>query len=214
MTLATLSFDPMHAEDGEGGSMPGMDHGKMGAPKAIMGMEMEGEPRALLRIDVKSSPAYTKKVPATLSRLPPVKASSGAPRRIKLAQDGKGGWTINGWMYDPNSVPLTVKRGAAESWLIENDRASMPHPMHIHGFQFRVLERRGSPAQVRALAGDQGLLPQDLGFTDTVHVWPGESVRVAFDFSHAHAGDQDYVFHCHNLEHAELGMMIRWRVKT
>ena len=84
--------------------------------------------------------------------------------------------------------------------------------MHIHGFQFRVLERRGSPSQVRALAGARGLLPQNRGMIDTVHVWPGESVRIALDFSHPYPGDQDYVFHCHNLEHAEGGMMIRYRV--
>ena len=162
---------------------------------------------------MKSSPAYAQKVPASLSGLAAAKAPAGAPRRIKLAHDGKGRWTINGWTYDPKAVPLTVKRGTAETWLIENARASMPHPMHIHGFQFRILERRGSPAQVRALAGAKGLLPQDLGFIDTVHVWPGESVRVAFDFSQPYSGDQDYVFHCHNLEHAELGMMIRYRVK-
>jgi suppressor of ftsI/bilirubin oxidase len=221
VTLGTLAFDPMHAE-GAGGDamagMPGMDQGKKGAAQtpamAMGGMAMEGEPRALLRIDVKASPAYARKIPATLSVLPPAKAPTGAPRRIKLAQGGKGKWTINGWMYDANAIPLTVRRGAVEAWLIENDRKSMPHPMHIHGFQFRVLERRGSPAQVRALAGRQGLLPQDLGFTDTVHVWPRESVRVALDFSHPYSGDQDYVFHCHNLEHAEDGMMIRYRVKA
>jgi len=208
----------MHAEGGGGDSMAGMDHDKTQAPQApapaMQGMAMEGEPRALLRIDVKSSPAYAKKVPAMLSRLPAAKAPAGPARRIKLAQDGKGKWTINGWVYDANTALLTVQRGTAETWLIENDRASMPHPMHIHGFQFRVLERRRSPAQVRALASWQGLLPQDLGFTDTVHVWPGESVRIALDFSQPYSGDQDYVFHCHNLEHAELGMMIRYRVKA
>ncbi len=218
VTLGTLAFDPMHAEGTGGDSMAGMDHGKTQAPQApamaMQGMAMEGEPRALLRIDVKSSPAYAKKVPAMLSRLPAAKAPAGPARRIKLAQDGKGKWTINGWVYDANTALLTVQRGTAETWLIENDRASMPHPMHIHGFQFRILERRRSPAQVRALASWQGLLPQDLGFTDTVHVWPGESVRIALDFSQPYSGDQDYVFHCHNLEHAELGMMIRYRVKA
>lgn len=218
VTFATLAFDPMHAESAGADSMAGMDHGKMGAQQApataMQGMAMEGEPRALLRIDVKSSPPYAKKVPATLSKLPPAKVPAGTPRRIRLAQDGKGKWTINGQVYDAARNAFTVQRGAAETWLIENDRASMPHPMHIHGFQFHVIERLGSPAQVRALAGTHGRLPQDLGFTDTVHVWPGESVRVAFDFSHPYSGDQDYVFHCHNLEHAELGMMIRYRVKA
>jgi suppressor of ftsI/bilirubin oxidase len=188
-----------------------MDHGAMGA---MPGMAMEGQAGALLRIDVKSSPAYANKIPATLSRLPAAKVPGGSPRRIKLAHDGKGNWTINGWTYDAKTVPLTVKRGATEAWLIENERRSMPHPMHIHGFQFRVLERRGTPAQVHTLAGTRGLLPQDLGLIDTVHVWPGESVRIALDFSHPYAGDQDYVFHCHNLEHAEVGMMIRYRVKA
>lgn len=228
VTLCTLAFDPMHAEGPGGGSMAGMDHAAKGAQQApamampgmtmpgmtMSGMATEGAPRALLRIDVKSSPAYTNEIPATLSRLAAAKAPAGAPRRIKLAHDGKGKWTINGWKYDPKAVPLTVKRGTAETWLIENARASMPHPMHIHGFQFRILERRGSPAQVRVLAGAKGLLPQDFGFIDTVHVWPGESVRIGFDFAQPFSGDQDYVFHCHNLEHAELGMMIRYRVQA
>lgn len=218
VTFGTLAFDPMHAEGAGGDAMAAMDQGKMGAPQApamaMGGMAMEGAPRALLRIDVKSSPAYTKRIPATLSGLAAAKAPAGAPRRVKLAKDGKGKWTINGWTYDPQVAPLTVKRGSTETWLIENARASMPHPMHIHGFQFRILERRGSPAQVRALAGAKGLLPQDLGLIDTVLVWPGEAVRVALDFSHSYSGDQDYVFHCHNLEHEEDGMMIRYRVKA
>src|SRR6266567_2647590 len=97
VTLGTLAFDPMHAEGTGGDSMAGMDHGKTQAPQApamaMQGMAMEGEPRALLRIDVKSSPAYAKKVPAMLSRLPAAKAPAGPARRIKLAQDGKGKWT-------------------------------------------------------------------------------------------------------------------------
>jgi suppressor of ftsI/bilirubin oxidase len=134
---------------------------------------------------------------------------------MKLAQDAKGNWTINGWTYDANAVPVTVKRGARETRLIENSRASMPHPMHIHGFQFRVLERRGTPAQVRVLGADRnGLAPQDRGLLDTVLAWPGESVRIALDFTHPFPGDQTYMFHCHNLKHEDLGMMIQYGVKA
>ena len=210
VTLATLAFDPMHAERKGDESMPGMNM----QGHAMPSMSMEGEPRALLRIDVASSPAYKKHVPAKLSNLHDAKAPAGAPRRIKLAQGGNGKWTINGSIFDMNATPITVKRGSMETWLIENDRASMPHPMHIHGFQFRVLERRGSPRQVRALAGPQGLLPQDRGLVDTVHIWPGEAVRIVMDFAQPFSGDQDYVFHCHNLEHEEAGMMVRYRVKA
>ena len=101
-----------------------------------------------------------------------------------------------------------------EAWLLRNNRASMSHPMHIHGFQFRVLERRDSPAQVKALATrNNGLLPQDYGLLDTVPVWPGESVRFALDFSHPFSGDQIYMFHCHNLEHEDTGMTMSFLVK-
>jgi blue copper oxidase len=216
VTLATLAFDPMHAEGAmngtPGNSMAGMDHSKMDMPPSNS-MAVEGDARALLRIDVKGSPAYANVIPSTLSTLAAPAQGGVVTRRIKLAQGKHGTWTIDGQTFDMKKIPITVKRGSKEIWQIENARASMPHPMHIHGFPFRVLERRGSPAQVRALSkGTQGLLPQDLGFSDTVQVWPGESVRIAIDFSHTHAGDQDYVFHCHNLEHEEAGMMVRYRV--
>jgi suppressor of ftsI/bilirubin oxidase len=89
----------------------------------------------------------------------------------------------------------------------------MPHAMHLHGFQFRVLERETSPDQLAPLAVDaRGRLATDLGLKDTVLVWPGESVRIAIDFRHPFPGPQVYLFHCHNLEHEDGGMMLRVRV--
>jgi blue copper oxidase len=52
----------------------------------------------------------------------------------------------------------------------------------------------------------------DLGWKDTVLVWPGETVRIAIDFTNAFKGDQTYLFHCHNLEHEDQGMMLNYRV--
>ena len=90
--------------------------------------------------------------------------------------------------------------------------ARMPHPMHLHGFHFQVIRREGSPGQVMGLAGARGLLASDHGWKDTVRVWPGETVHVAIDFSHPFSGEQRYVFHCHKLEHEDMGMMINYRV--
>ena len=105
--------------------------------------------------------------------------------------------------------PIEVQRGRVETWLIRNDPSSMPHAMHLHGFPFEVLGREKSPGGVAALEIDpQGRLATDLGRKDTVLVWPGESVRVAVDFSHPYAGPQAYLFHCHNLEHEDGGMML------
>ncbi|MBI3041787.1 MAG: multicopper oxidase family protein [Betaproteobacteria bacterium] len=218
--LKSLAFDPMHNESvdentgkpaaatAQGGADP---HAAHAAPGAIA----DGTETPLLRINIKSSPEYTRKIPSQLSRLPKLAATAGEPRRFTLGHDGEGNWTINGWRFNRHETPVTVRRGARETWLLQNNRASMPHPVHIHGFQFRVLERRGSPAQVMALAMRRnGLLPQDAGLLDTVLVWPGESVRVALDFSHPFSGDQTYMFHCHNLEHEDTGMMIGYKVEA
>ncbi|WP_291212542.1 multicopper oxidase family protein [Hydrogenophaga sp.] len=225
VTLASLTFDPMHNEGGHdqghanhaAPTMAGMGHGQQGVAPAVEpshAMGMEGDARALMRIDLKQSARYERRVPAVLSSLPAAPANANPPRRMQLGHNGTGNWTINGQIFDPKVAALSVQRGARENWLIENAERSMPHPMHLHGFLFRVIERLGSPTPVRELAGARGLLPQDQGLIDTVHVWPGESVRIAIDFTHPNVGDQDYVFHCHTLEHAEAGMMLRYTVKA
>ncbi len=176
----------------------------------------DGSEIPLLQINIRSSPDYKREIPSQLSRLPRLAPAAGEPRRFTLGHDGKSNWTINGWRFSTaHGTPVTVQRGARETWLLQNNRASMPHPMHIHGFQFRVLERRNSPDQIRAVATrSNGLMPQDFGMLDTVLVWPGESVRIALDFSHPFSGDQTYMFHCHNLEHEDTGMMIGYKVRA
>ena len=227
--LKSLAFDPMHNESvdeksGEPapeampamGAMPGMQSGAVDPHAAHTGGGlMDGMEMSLLQINIKSSAEYQRQIPSRLSQLPKLALAAGEPRRLTLGHDRKGNWAINGWRFNMHETPVTVRRGTRETWLLRNNRASMPHPMHIHGFQFRVIERRDSPAQVKALAtGNSGLLPQDMGLLDTVLVWPGESVRIALDFSHPFSGDQTYMFHCHNLEHEDTGMMIGYKVKA
>jgi len=219
--LKSLAFDPMHNESVDektGKPAAGSTQGggaDAHAAHAAAGAIADGMEMSLLQINIKSSPEYKGKIPSQLSRLPKLAAAAGEPRRLTLGHDGKGNWNINGWRFNMHETPVTVRRGTRETWLLQNNRASMPHPMHIHGFQFRVLERRDSPAQVKALATrNNGLLSQDMGLLDTVLVWPGESVRIALDFSHPFSGDQTYMFHCHNLEHEDTGMMIGYKVKA
>ena len=132
------------------------------------------------------------------------------PLRLGFA---KGLWRINDRVYDSTTTPIVVARAAAETWLLRNYHTSTPHAMHLHGFQFRVLGRETSPDQLAPLVVDaQGRLATDLGWKDTVLVWPGESVRIAIDFRHPFADEQVYLVHCHNLEHEDAGMMLRVRV--
>ena len=114
-----------------------------------------------------------------------------------------------------DEIAFEVKRGAVEIWSISNPAVGMPHPMHIHGFSFQVVERLNSPRQISANARfGSGRTVSDLGWKDTVLVWPGETVKIAVDFSQDFKGSQTYLLHCHNLEHEDAGMMVNFRVNA
>ena len=198
--LKSLVFDPL---DNESMSMSGAASG---------GSTLDnGEEFYVLKIAVQGGAPRRAPLPPTLSRVDPIDVRGAYRRSLPLTQRMMQ-WYIAGNRYNINAYPIQVRRGTVEIWDIANSGMSMPHPMHIHGYQFQVLSRRGSPAQVAALAGRNGLLPSDQGFKDTVLTWPGETVSVAIDFRQAFPGVQSYVFHCHNLEHEERGMMVNYRV--
>ncbi|NUO75527.1 MAG: multicopper oxidase domain-containing protein [Lysobacter sp.] len=156
-------------------------------------------------------------LPAVLSALPPPPDTAAwTVRPLRLRMDQEGTWFINDWNYHQvgHAPVFSVKRGSREVWEIRNNMTSMPHPIHVHGFQFRVVSRSISPPDVRSRkVTPQGLGPQDLGLNDTVVVWPGEIVRIAIDFSQPYRGTQRYMLHCHNLEHEDMGMMVSFAVE-
>lgn len=229
--LETRAFDPMHMEmPHEAAAVAGgVDQAAMGhamppsAPGAVDHAAMghgsgfpEGAPRALLELRVRERLVLGTKLPGHLSSLPPIDASGAAERPLRLGY-AKGRWRINDRVFVMGETPIEVKRGSVETWLIRNYFNSMPHAMHLHGFHFDVLERQTSPEQIAALKVDErGRLATDLGRKDTVLVWPGETVRIAIDFTlpkaASFAGDQVYMFHCHNLEHEDGGMMLGVKV--
>jgi suppressor of ftsI/bilirubin oxidase len=153
-------------------------------------------------------------LPDRLSALVEPAAPPGAAfRRIRLDFDAHRGFLIDGTPYDPAEIAFRVARGSREVWEMRNSPISMPHPIHLHGFGFRVLRRQGTFGPARALASaGGGRLPTDLGVKDTVVVWPNETVQLVLDFAlpddPAFRGPQRYMLHCHNLEH-EDGMMMR-----
>ena len=208
--LKSLAFDPMDNEDMIE-PMPDPT-----PPEAEpMGIPNGAELYVLKLVVRRREWCGDSKVPRRLSTVVPTPLDAAMMRPIALSTaDMK--WFINGKQYVPSEFPIEVERGAVEIWEIANDMASMPHPMHIHGFQFQVLERmtmKGAiPNPLAPLVGDDGRVPTDRGWKDTVLVWPGETVKVAIDFSHPFDGEQRYVFHCHNLEHEDAGMMVNYRI--
>ena len=215
--LKSLAFDPMENEGTAGGmsgmsgmqGMQGMGQmmGSMGGSRLLLGQEFN-----LLKLVVTAGDRIVAKLPATLSQVRPIRTEGATERRLELSMDMMR-FLINGRSFSMQEIVFEVKRGAVEIWSIQNPTIGMPHPMHLHGFSFQVLERLNSPAPLSAGARfGNGRTVSDLGWKDTVLVWPGETVRVAIDFAHDFPGSQTYVFHCHNLEHADAGMMINFRV--
>src|SRR5215217_331796 len=228
LALRSLPFDPMHHEHETkmNGGMDHMEHMDMGHHNHMGHHEhmdhhvsptqlSDGSAFYLLKLVVTEKMDYSRNMPETLSRMLQLDLS-GATRRpitVSMTTDDRGmQWLINGKTHEMDEFPIVVQRGAKEIWAIHNDEKSMPHPMHIHGFQFRVLERIGTPEQLAHLVVDEkGRLVTDLGFKDTVLVWPGETIKWFIDFSHGFEGEQLYMFHCHILEH-ETAMMLNLKV--
>lgn len=105
---------------------------------------------------------------------------------------------INGLTFDINRVDWSSPLYDLEKWKIINGTADF-HPMHTHEAQWQVLTRNGST----------NLPPNDKGWKDTVLLSPGETVEVLIKFT-SHKGI--YLFHCHNLEHEDDGMMLNFEV--
>ena len=210
--LKSLSFDPMENE-GAAGNMGGQGMGQMMAGMGSSRLAL-GEAFNVLKLSVVAGERITATLPATLSSIQPIRSEGATERQIELSMQGMR-FLINGRTFRMNEIAFEVKWGAVEIWRISNPTLGMPHPMHLHGFSFQVIERLNSPAQLSDMAGfGLGRTVSDLGWKDTVLVWPGETVRIAIDFAHDFPGDQTYLFHCHNLEHEDAGMMINFRVRS
>jgi len=209
--LKSLPFDAMENEAGSGGmgGMPGMTQmmNGMSSSRLPLGAEFN-----ILKLSIVAGERVIASLPTKLSTIKPIATEGAAERKIELSM-GQMRFLINGLTFRMDEIAFDVKRNAVEVWSISNPALGMPHPMHIHGFSFQVLERIGSPPQMSGSARfGKGRVVSDLGWKDTVLVWPGETVRIAIDFTHDFPGDQTYVFHCHNLEHEDAGMMINFRV--
>ena len=96
-------------------------------------------------------------------------------------------WSINNVVWDKDTPPLAVAEGERVELVFVNE-TPMPHPMHLHGHEFQVVEIDGErfPGAVR----------------DTILVTPGRRVVVALD---AHNPGW-WALHCHLLYHLEAGM--------
>jgi suppressor of ftsI len=132
-------------------------------------------------------------LPSRLNAIPVVDEGAVVrTRRFTLQFTGR---TINGKSMDHMRIDEIVNMGDVERWDIVNESIAY-HPFHIHGVQFRVLDRNGRPAPAH-----------EQGWKDTVLIGPSETVRLVMQFTAYADPKQPYMFHCHILEHEDLGMM-------
>jgi len=115
--------------------------------------------------------------------------------KVEMMAAGKM-WAINGVASFHNHMEpmFTVPRGRTAVLTFRN-KTVWPHPMHIHGHSFVVLEHDGNSIQKGATV-------------DTVLLGGGETAKVAFVADNP----GDWMLHCHILGHADSGMMTIIRV--
>ncbi len=84
----------------------------------------------------------------------------------------------------------------------------MPHPIHIHQVQFNMLERDVDNVDPQLWdAIKDGFV--DEGWHDTILLMPGMSAKVIMEFKDFKGL---FVYHCHNLEHEDMGMMRNFKI--
>jgi spore coat protein A len=135
-------------------------------------------------------------VPAKLVQFETLSRDSAVrTRRFDFNQRSDDGWDINGKVFDTGRIDASPKLGDVEIWHFDGDAH---HPIHIHLAHFQVLSRNG-----------HGPSEYDAGWKDTVDLESGHEMEVIARFT-GYRGK--YIFHCHNLEHEDMGMMANFHV--
>jgi spore coat protein A, manganese oxidase len=121
--------------------------------------------------------------------------------------------------------PVAVTKDAIEVWEFQNTTPDS-HPMHIHLVNFQVMSRTDlnvtvgndptsqdlpEPKTITGYApnGRQAIAAFEQGWKDTANCHKNQATRLIMKFD-GYLGD--YVYHCHILEHEDMGMMYRIKV--
>ncbi|MDZ7723011.1 MAG: multicopper oxidase domain-containing protein [candidate division KSB1 bacterium] len=210
--------------------IPGVDAGMGMMGRGMMGGTNRNVPENGAAFDISRVKITHKannrfQLPSKLSDFEPLSAqdatNSNEPRRFEFAMGRHMQWTINGRTFEMTDVAdyEKVKLNTTEIWEFINaggdmgmmgGMMNMPHPVHIHGLQFKIFDRQIDPRFAAAWdALKDGVV--DHGRKDSFLLLPGARVQVALrfeDFSGL------YLYHCHNLEHEDMGMMRNYRIES
>ncbi len=178
--------------------------------------------RVRIEREARENPSLPERL-STIVRYQPAEAiNAGNPRTFTLGMQ-RMTWTLNGRTFEMTGVANDeiVKLNTLEMWEFVNPGGgggrgmmgggmAMVHPMHVHDLQFQVVERQIQSGFRQAWETVSGGYV-DEGWKDVVLLMPGERVKVALKFEDFTGL---YLYHCHNLEHEDQGLMRNYRVEA
>jgi spore coat protein A len=190
------------------------------------------------RVTSKGPAAVPKSLPGSMAAL----GAPSLTRHITLEEvedevTGEPAYgSMNGRKFDDSrGVQEKPRVGSTEDWKLINLTGDT-HPIHLHLIQFQILDRTPFDAVAYQSALDQAraLDPNaanpdptrfvtgraaapdanERGWKDTVRSNPGQitRIRAKWTLPAGLSAPQDYVYHCHILEHEDNSMMRQLRV--
>jgi FtsP/CotA-like multicopper oxidase with cupredoxin domain len=148
-----------------------------------------------LTLAFSAEPAMKVPPPSMVTRTITPPSATGA-RRVEFLlglppvdATGHSEFQVNGVAY-PKAKPYLAALGETQLWVIKND-TKWDHPFHLHGFFFMPVDEKGEP--IRPMA-----------WKDTINVPMNSTARVLVTFDERPG---TWMFHCHILDHAEIGLM-------
>jgi len=167
--------------------------------------------------------------PATLPSyyaLPSVTGTPKATRSFNFDQSRDGQWTVNGSLFDCNTVRFKVTQNTMEQWNFDGG-FGWSHPIHVHMEEFQPTQ--GAPGLYGSNTDDhnnysrwgsqycwsgcdsQGETGVNASRKDTVRLIPRGNVTVRMRFRDWLGR---YPMHCHNVIHEDHAMMLRFDIAT
>ena len=161
------------------------------AQAAVVGGSDEGQQFKILELRPQKGNYRQHAVTQMLNRVSPIdEKAANKTRQFALAA-----FTINDKMIDHVKADFAIKKGDIEIWEIHNNSPTF-HPFHIHHVQFQLISRDGKPP-----------MAYEAGWKDTIIVNQAEKVRLKMQFKDFADLNLPYMYHCHILEHEDMGMM-------
>jgi FtsP/CotA-like multicopper oxidase with cupredoxin domain len=176
------------------GSMPGM----MGPGLGPRSPADRPDGIALATFRISGEPAAPLPAVPSYQGLADLRSSAVAARRqvVLAAGMGMGGgqgmmrFTINGREFNEARTDTTVAAGTVEEWTLTN-ASPMDHPFHLHVWPMQIIEENGQAVET-------------VRWRDVVNVPANGRVKVRVAFKDFRGRS---VYHCHILDHEDLGMM-------